>query len=154
MAVAVPCRGWRVVAAVPVALAGHMPLDLFTRPPPGCEWFASPEGQVLHVKDRLVEQLRDVRIVQAVDDLLAAALADHEPELAQRPQLVRDGGRLHADRLGQRADRARALLQAPEDLHAARTGEHLHALGDRARQLSVDRRWGGMSVDSVTHPYR
>jgi len=48
------------------------------------------ENQVLDVEDRLIEELGDVRVVEPVDDLLAPALPDHEPELAQRAQLVGD----------------------------------------------------------------
>jgi hypothetical protein len=59
---------------------------------------ATPSAQVLDVAQRLVEQARHVRIMQPVDDTAAGADADHEPEVAQDPQLMRDGWLLHLDR--------------------------------------------------------
>jgi hypothetical protein len=44
--------------------------------------------QVLDVEDGLVEQLGDVVVVEPVADLAAVPVADHEPEVAQHPQLV------------------------------------------------------------------
>lgn len=110
-----------------------------------------PERQVLNVEDRLVEQLSDMRVVQAIDDLLATPLADHEPEVAKRAQLVRDRRGLHPHRLSELADRARALLEAPEDLYATRAGEHLHPLGDGSRKHGVDHRRDCLTVDPVAH---
>ena len=54
---------------------------------------------MLDVEDGLVEQVGDVRVVQGVDDP-RPSLADHEPEMAQHPQLVRDRRPLHPDRGG------------------------------------------------------
>src|SRR5205814_1781441 len=81
------------------------------------------------------------RVMQPVYDLLAATLADHEAEVPQLAQLVRDGRRLHADRGRELTDRACALLEPPEDQDAARRREHLHALGDGARGRRVDVGW-------------
>lgn len=59
---------------------------------------------MLNVKDHLVEKLGDVGIMQPVNDLLPTPLADHEPELAERAQLVRNRRSLHTDRFCQCAD--------------------------------------------------
>jgi|GEM_PF-7066669 len=88
-----------------------------------------------------------------VDDLLAAALADDETEMTQLSELVGDGGGLHADRVGELADRARPLLQPAEDLHTAGSREDLHALGDQTRGLGIERTGVGCALDSMTHPH-
>src|SRR5439155_6469 len=68
--------------------------------------FGVAEAEVFDVEDGLVEQVGDVRVVQRVDDLAAAALADYEPEVSEDPQLVRDGRLLHVDGVGELANRA------------------------------------------------
>jgi hypothetical protein len=42
-------------------------------------------GDVLDVRDGLLEQLADVVVVQVVDDASAVALADHESAMSQLP---------------------------------------------------------------------
>lgn len=108
---------------------------------------------MLDVKDRLIEQLGDVRVVQVVDDAFAASLADDKAKVAQLPELMGDGRGLHADGVGELADRAGPLFQAPEDLHAAGCGEDLHALGDQTGGLGVERCGLRGAFDSVTHPH-
>lgn len=94
---------------------------------------------MLDVKDRLVKQFGDVWVVQVIDDLLAVAFAHDEAEVAQLPELMGNGRGLHADRLGELTDRTWTFSQAPEDLHAARCCENLHALGNQMRCLGVER---------------
>jgi hypothetical protein len=53
---------------------------------------------VLDVTKRLVEQRRDVRVIKGVGRVAASASPDHETEIAQNPQLVRNGGLGHLDR--------------------------------------------------------
>ena len=72
---------------------------------------AWPEAHVLDVADDLVEQVGDMVVVELVDDAAPVAAADHEPEMAQQPELVRDGRALHADRERDLADRGRARVQ-------------------------------------------
>ena len=48
--------------------------------------------------DGLVEQRRDVLVVQGVEALATVTLGDDEAMLAQDAQLVRDRRLLHADR--------------------------------------------------------
>ena len=67
---------------------------------------------MLDVKDRLIKQLRDVRVVQPVDHLLAATLTNHQPEMPQLAQLVGHRGGLHRDTLGELPDRARPSAEA------------------------------------------
>ena len=54
-----------------------------------------------------------------------------QAEVAQQAQLVGHGGLLHADRLGQLADRGRRLAQPVEDQQSARGGQGLQRGGDR-----------------------
>lgn len=105
---------------------------------------------MLNMKDHLVEKLGDVGIVQPVNDLLATPLADYEPELAERAQLVRNRRSLHVDCFCQCAYRARSFLQPTQYLHPARRSEHLHPFRHRPRQVSVDH-IGGV-VGAVAHP--
>lgn len=93
------------------------------------------EAQMLGVEDGLVKERGDVVIVQGVDDLSSDALADHQSEVAQRPQLVRDRRGFHVDRVGEVTDRGLALAQTGKDPHPTGGGERLHRLGDLPRVL-------------------
>lgn len=59
---------------------------------------------MLDVRDRLLQQVRDVIVVQVIDDVTTLAAPDHKPEMAQQTQLMRNRRRLHADRLRQLVD--------------------------------------------------
>jgi hypothetical protein len=74
-----------------------------------------PEADMLDVGYDLFEQLADVIVVQLVDDLATVTLPDNEAEVTQHAQLVRDGGALHADALGELAHRGRSRVQAREN---------------------------------------
>lgn len=100
---------------------------------------AHATAAVLDVGERLLQEIGDVRVVQGVEDVAPAALANDEPEMAQHPQLVGDRGLLHLQRVGQLTDAAGAVDQAREDLDPAARRERLHDLGD----LGGDRRRGG-----------
>ena len=106
---------------------------------------------MLDVEDGLVEQLRDMSVMKRVEDLLAATLPDHQPEMPQAAQLVRDGRGLHAHRVGHHSYRAGARLEVAEDLDPRGRRQHLHALGNDTSKLSVDRRRSGVSLNSVAH---
>lgn len=108
---------------------------------------------MLDVKDRLVKQLGDMRVMQVIDDLLTAALADDEAKMAQLPELMGDRRGLHANRVGKLAHRARPLPQAPENLHTTGRREDLHTLGNQTRGLRVERRGLRGPLHSVTHPH-
>jgi len=75
--------------------------------------------------DSFAEQLSDVLVMQRVDDAAALAPAADQSKMAQQPQLVRDGGRLHAHVLSEFVHRARAGVEPPED---ARAGSAWRAL--------------------------
>jgi hypothetical protein len=92
---------------------------------------------VLDVRDRFVEQMGDVIVVQVVDDAAPVATSDHEPEMAKQSQLVRDRRRLHFDRLGQLAHAQRARAQPAQDPHPARRGQRLHGVGDCTGEVQV-----------------
>ena len=109
-----------------------------------------PRADVLDVPDGLFEQLADMVVVQVVDDAATVATADHEPEVAQHPQLVGHRRGLHAHRIRELADRARAGVQTAEDEHAARGGKGLHGLGDHRGEVRVEF-GGGALVVSVGH---
>ena len=100
-----------------------------------------PELEMLDVGDRLVEQVRDVVVVEVVDDVAALAVSDDEAEVAQQTQLVGDSGGLHADSLGERVDTRGARTQAAEYADAARRRERLHGVGDHAGEVGVELVW-------------
>ena len=106
---------------------------------------------MLDVKDGLVEQFSDVRIVQCVDHVASMALADYQPEVAQLAQLVRDRRRLHRHGSRDLTDRARPIPQPTEDLDSTWRSQDLHALGDDSSQLVIDLSVPMMAFDSVTH---
>ena len=94
-------------------------------------------ADVVDVRDDLFEQLGDVVVVQLVDDLASVALPDDEPEMAQRPKLMRDRRALHGDRRGELVDRRRARMQAGEDPQSARSRQRLDAVGRGASERRV-----------------
>ena len=63
---------------------------------------------MLGMRDGLGEQYPHVVVMQRVDDLAALALAHHESQIAQHPQLLGDRGLTHLDVVRQLAHRARA----------------------------------------------
>ena len=76
--------------------------------------------------------------MQGVDDAAAASLADHESEMPEDAELLRDGGAFHRDGSGEFADCAWTLAEAAEDADAARGRERLHGLGDLAGGRGVE----------------
>jgi hypothetical protein len=93
---------------------------------------------VLDMRDRLVEQMRDVVVVEVVDDAAAVATANDESEVPQEPELVRDGRSLHSHALGDLVDARRPGPQASEDLDPAGRGECLHGLREQAGELGIE----------------
>ena len=109
---------------------------------------------MLDVGDRLVEEVGDVRVVERVHDLAAVPLADHETELAEEAELVRDRGLLHPDRGCKLTDRARRVAQSPENHHAAGRREGLHRVGNLTRRARVDIPVTSVAVNAMTHVAR
>ena len=70
---------------------------------------------MLDVINRLVEQLGDVVVVQAVDDASAGASSRDEPEGAQQPKLMRDSRLRHSHILSKVVDRDRPTAQSREN---------------------------------------
>ena len=105
------------------------------------------------VRHRLLEQLRDVMVVERVVDPPPVALAGHQPEVAEDPQLVGDGRAVHPDRGADLAHRPRPLVQAGEDPQPARGRQRLHRLGDLAGRARVEElAWiGGRAVAHRSH---
>jgi hypothetical protein len=110
--------------------------------------FGEAQPQVFYVRHRLLEQLRDVMVVERVVDPPALALPGHQAEVPEDPQLVGDGRAVHPDRGADLAHRARALVQAGEDPQPARGRQRLHRLGDLTRGVEVEElAWiGGRAV--------
>ena len=113
--------------------------------------FGVAEAKVFDMEDGLFEQVGDVGVVKGVDDAAAAPFADHEAEVTQDTQLLRDGGAFHRYRLGKFADRAWALAEAAEDAHPARGRERLHRLRNLARGGGVEFAAMRLAFDSVRH---
>jgi hypothetical protein len=107
---------------------------------------------MLDMEDGLVEQLRDMRIMQSVKDVLAASPTNHEPEMAQLTQLVGNRGGLHPDSVRELTHRTSSLPQPPQDLHPTGRGQDLHPLGHDARGLRVNAARSRRSGDTMTHP--
>lgn len=105
---------------------------------------------MLDMKHRLIKQLRDVIVVQGVDDMTALAFTDHQAQIAQLTQLMRDRRGLHPHRVSEIAHRAWTFPQAPQDLHAAWRRQDLHPLRDQPSKPYVDR-CGRLVAVSVTH---
>jgi hypothetical protein len=103
---------------------------------------------MLDVEDGLVEQLRDVRIMQTVKDVLAASPTNHEPEMAQLTQRVGNHGGLHPDSVRELTHRTSSLPQPPQDLHPTGRGQPAYA---RPRRLSP-RRW--LLLVHLDHAFR
>ena len=78
--------------------------------------------------DGLIDQRRDVFVVQRVDDSSSVAFTDDQADVSQQPELMRHGGLLHADRVDQLGDRMRTASELGEDVHPARSGERLHGV--------------------------
>lgn len=73
------------------------------------------ETQVFDVVKGLVEEFRDVLVVEGVDDRAALAGARDQAEVAQKPKLMGAGGLFHADRDDQFGGRAGTFTQVGQD---------------------------------------
>ena len=91
-----------------------------------------------NVVGRFLQQNADMTVVQVVEHMPAAPLANNKTQVAENPQLMRNSRLLHPDRLGQLAHRARALAKPGENKNATGRRKRLHRLRDLARGLNVD----------------
>ena len=97
------------------------------------------------MRQRLVEQLENVLIVDGVVDQTAGAARAHETHAPQQSQLVRRGGLADADERGDVADAELARRQRVENPHSCRITEDAECLGKRfdrtrAHQEGLSRR--------------
>jgi hypothetical protein len=106
---------------------------------------------MLHVGDRLLEQVQDVVVVEVVENPTALAATDDKAQVAEKPKLVGDGRGLHPNRLGEVIYAERAAAQAAEDPDAARGGQRLHGVRHRASEARVE--LIRVSQPSVGHPH-
>lgn len=59
---------------------------------------ADADVKVLDVVDGFLQQSGDMAVVEPVDDVAPAAVAGHQANVAQEPELVGDGGLFHSYR--------------------------------------------------------
>ncbi len=90
------------------------------------------------MSDRLGQQMFDVVVVQVIQHPAAVAATDHEPQMTQHSQLMRDRRGLHPDRFSQLSDAQRAIAQTPEDPDPARGRQRLHRARDHGRERLVE----------------
>ena len=90
-------------------------------------------------------------VVERVDHLPSVALPDDQPQVAQHPELLGNGGLGHVQVFGEDAYRAGPRSETAEDAHPTRGRERLHCLGDRSSGLGREERevW----FCAVTHAY-
>jgi hypothetical protein len=109
------------------------------------------KAQVLDMEDRLIEQVRDVRVMEGVDDAPPAPLADHETEVAKHAQLVRHRGALHPNGQGEFVHGAGSLSEPRENANPARRRKRLHRFRHLPRGRGIDDGGPTVPLDSVTH---
>ena len=106
---------------------------------------------MLHVENRLIKQVRNVRVVEGIDDAPTTPLADDEPEVAKDAQLVRDCGAFHLNRQGEFIHGASAFTKPRENPNPARRCERLHRFRNLPRGRGIDDGGPATSLHSVTH---
>jgi hypothetical protein len=106
---------------------------------------------MLNVEDCLVEQVGNVGVVQRVDNLSAAPLADNEAEMSQHPKLMRDRRLLHRDGRRELTDRAGRLPKPTENTDPARCRQRLHRVRHLTRCVCVEGRDRRVCSNPVAH---
>jgi hypothetical protein len=106
---------------------------------------------VLDVVDGLVDERRDVIVVELVDDVAATAHADDQAEVTEDAELLRDGRLGHPHLARELADARRARAQAPQDQHAARRRERLHRGGNVPGRGCIDGAGYRLALNAVCH---
>jgi hypothetical protein len=109
------------------------------------------KAQVLDMEHGLIEQVRDVRVVEGVHDAPPAPLADHQPEVAKHAQLVRHRGALHPHGQGEFVHGAGSLAEPRQNANPARRRKRLHRLRNLPRGRGIDDGGPTVPFDSVTH---
>ena len=106
---------------------------------------------MFNMEDCLVEQVGNVGVVQGVDDLSAAPLADNEAEMSQQTKLVRDRRLLHGDGRCEFTNRAGRLPKPTENADSARCRQRLHRVRDLTRRICVEGRDRRVCSNPVAH---
>ncbi len=92
---------------------------------------------MLDVGDRLLEELTDVLVMERVDNAPPVPVTGHQPEVPEKPELVRHGRGLHGDRGGQGIHRTRPGMQTAEDPDPTRRRKRLHRVREHADERLV-----------------
>lgn len=109
---------------------------------------------MLDVEEGLLQKLRDMIVVEGVDDGTAPALTGDEPKVAQQAELVGAGGGFHVHGFGEVADRAGPFLEAGQDVQPRRRGQGLEGggyVGGPSCVQALARGGVVLVVGSVTH---
>ena len=106
---------------------------------------------MFNVEDCLVEQVGNVGVVQGIDDLSAAPLADNEAEMSQHPKLMRDRRLLHRDGRRELTDRTGRLPKPTENTDPARCRQRLHRVRHLTRCVCVEGRDRRVRSNPVAH---
>jgi hypothetical protein len=83
---------------------------------------------VLGVMDGIGDELPDVVVGEAVEDLDALLAGEYQPCEPQLGQVLGDGALRFAECVGELVDRPFVIEQYPEDPHPAWVGEHAEHL--------------------------
>ena len=110
------------------------------------------KAQVLDMKDRLIEQIRDVRIMEGIDHAPPTPLADHESKVAKHAQLVRHRRALHPNRKCEFVHGACSLSEPRENANSTRRRQRLHRFRNLPSSRGIDDGRATVPLDSVTHP--
>lgn len=106
--------------------------------------------EMIKVAQRLVQEGRDVRVVQGVDRGPTQGPANNQAEIPQDPQLVGHRRLRHLDRCGKRAHRTRCLAELSQDLDTTRRRQSRHQSSDPPCVATAERPGGSHAV-SHTH---
>ena len=110
-----------------------------------------PEPDVLAVTNSLIDQLRDMPVVQRVNDPPPPTLTDDQTDIPQQPQLMRHSGLLHPDRVDELRNRTRALTQLRKDQYPTRRRQPLHRVRAPRSNLRRHPAPRGAALDAVAH---
>ncbi len=117
----------------------------------GCHRVSDPASGLSRVCDAHRHQVAHVVVVEAVEDDAALPTRAHQPPLAQRTQLVRDGRAVDPGRGGEVADAELAGRQRGQQTQPGRIGEQREEpghVGDRRHDAQRrPRREDGRGMD-------
>lgn len=96
-------------------------------------------SQMLRMRESLLEQPSDVRVVELIDLVTTLLLSSYEAEITQNPQVLRDGRLFHAGSVRQLFDRDMpALCKQAQKLNARACGESFHRIRDEVRGFGIN----------------